>query len=301
MSLIARLNNEGVQQLESGNWQGAFSSINAALKTLEPQLPLDPEVQVLIAASNGASRSLSSLFSDNLDSPQHRYNGSVTTTITSFPTDHNTVVVCPILFLVSITESPQVTPTVTAHEQQQRNDRTAILTAALIYNLGFAHHVCEMVRRYEGNQRHQEAITMARTASVYRMAATAAQRAPSLFSERHPLLMAIFNNCAHVSFQLMDMTTCGQCEQMLRFILSLPSPAPPPPLLLPFPEADAQPTMVSSTSFSSPSSSSSQSLVTTEETSTVEEMEQERQRQQEATVIANLFVLQNRGYSAPSA
>lgn len=235
--MIASFNNAGAQHLCRGDWKEAAACFLCAISALRRQDLAARELDMIrpsqiITASPLASTALSSFFPTQLQS------------------DHNNLIVCPSVFQITLPSLSMTTNIVSRGVPQQEDDEipdhenelTAMLSAVLLYNLSLAHHAYAIASQrgvrtqgYDQHEfkyyhyscnfsHHQKSNLFEKAGRSYGRAAAVATRAPSLLREHHPLLMAIFNNWAHVSFQLFDMTKCSKCQDALQMLVSLPSP-----------------------------------------------------------------------------
>lgn len=236
-------NNAGIHHMKCGRWYEASSCFRVALQTLRGQ-PLNVQEVPEINLTMETLWTSSLVACDARCGRDDDWYESMSGATTNIQFDHNTLMVCPTVFRLSTrttrTNSDE-DPTRTSFQQEtsqdvgQENDledeHTNILAAAILYNMSLARHVgAIMSQRLRGSSRRDadnvnNDVSFAKAARLYGMAAALAQRAPSLLSERsrHPLLLAIFSNWAHASFQVFDWTTCDYCYQMLQLIVSIPT------------------------------------------------------------------------------
>lgn len=288
MSTIESYNNEGTQHLCGGRWKEAAACFMSAIRALRGQNLQAPEHEMI--------RPLEIITA---------FTPVSTTFLKQTQLDHNILIIFPTSFKINLsTVSTSTVPRASQNHHEAPEDGmelTAILSAALFYNLSLAHHACAMAcqggLRLGGyscdevnccyyqhhHQQFQESKFYEKAGRFYGIAAAMAQRAPSLLVERHPLLMAIFNNWAHASFQLLDLTTCSQCQEAMQLLLSLPPPA-----------MGAIPATMTHNPNVAPLTASLLSDAAPVSISTFE-IEQRR------VVVMNLLLLQSRMRSAPAA
>lgn len=236
LSGITNLNNRGTQHLYNGQWQEAISSFLFAIRSLRhasfvvaqhlivEQDMIRPLEIITIATP------ISTILSTCLRQQQ---------------LDHNVLMVSPVVFQINLPTNNGTTTTIVSQQMVPLNNNEAeneellnMLSATILYNLSFAYHAYAIVSHGEGMEacgenydyhHHHHQVTNSecyeKALRIYGMAATIAQRAPSLLMERHPLFMTIYNNRAHASFQLLDMTTCNQCQEVLQRLISLGWPS----------------------------------------------------------------------------
>jgi hypothetical protein len=196
---IIALDHQGISSLGCGKFRDAMISFRSALvQSLSCQLQNDQLSNIRITkckidGMKGGERSFS---------------------------DHNTLLIQDSVFQFSLVQDM---------ETLNGEGHLCSLSPALLFNFGLPYHLRAMVLQANGQDFGQAMVLQktdqdfGRASKLYGMAAEVARRNEVKHMDDYAkhVLLAIYNNKAHISYQFFDLKASRWCLDMMEYILSL--------------------------------------------------------------------------------